>query len=66
MRNVMWACLLPHQKKGTNLTPQSLMKFAWDVKEITTRTPEQEQEIVDELEKVKAFYAMLDARRGIC
>lgn len=29
-RMIMWAALAPHQKKGSNLTPQKLMVFDWE------------------------------------
>lgn len=29
-RMVMYATLLPHQKKGSNLTAQSMLPFEWD------------------------------------
>jgi homoserine kinase len=29
-RQIMWAVLTPHQKKGANLTPQKLMQFDWE------------------------------------
>ena len=31
---LMYATLLPHQKKGSQLTPQGIMPFAWDENQV--------------------------------
>lgn len=66
MRNIMWAVLSPHQRKGTNLTPQKLMPFEWDIKELEIRTPEQQRIIDGELDKTRDFWEWIDKRRGVC
>jgi hypothetical protein len=30
VRNVMWATLVPYQKKGAQFTPQKVMTFEWE------------------------------------
>lgn len=66
MRNTMWAVLVPHQKKGSSLTPESLMKFPWEENILQERTEADEAKIVEELQKVKDFWAAWDARKVTC
>lgn len=57
----MYAMLLPHQKKGSQLTPQSVMPLSWDktedAREVNVGTP-------DEIESVKQRFAERDAKQN--
>lgn len=44
-RMIMWAALAPHQKQGTNLTPEKLLQFEWDKKHTPDTAP---RELTDE------------------
>lgn len=62
MRNIMYACLAPHQKKGTRFTPQSLLKFPWE-KEASVGVIDLEALEQHVLENNTAFWARWDARK---
>lgn len=58
----MWASMWAHSKKG--FTEDKIMVFPWEEKALKNFTIEESQKLVDDVEKVKAFYARLDGKEN--
>ena len=63
-RMLMWAALSPYKGKGQTLTPQSLLPFDWDKPEQLAYTPEQEAEMMAEVEAMQKRWEERDAKRA--
>ena len=59
-RKMMWAALASNVK---NLKENELMSFPWDDENAVEFTDEDNQALLDEVEKVKAFYEAVDAKK---
>ena len=55
-RQLMWACMAPHQKKGSNLTPQKLMPFPWE-KDADIVQKEELEALKAQVEKQQEWWA---------
>jgi hypothetical protein len=55
----MWAVLMPNTK---NLKESEVIKFPWDIENAVEFTDEDNQALLDEVEKVKAFYDEVDSK----
>lgn len=60
-RKIMWATLAADVK---NLKENELLSFPWDTDDVVEFTDEDHQELLDEVEKVKAFYDQVDAKKA--
>ncbi len=60
-RKVMWAVLMPNAK---NLKESEVLSFPWDAENGVEFTDEDHQALLDEVEKVKAFYDAVDAKKA--
>lgn len=56
-RAIMYATLLPHQKKGSNLTPEKVLPLVWDIEEKAKETPKDE-----DIQAVKDFWKNKDKK----
>lgn len=57
-RAIMYAALLPHQKKGGNLTPEKVLPLIWDMQEKAKETPKEE-----DIEAVRKFWEQKDKNK---
>lgn len=58
-RAIMYSNLLPHQKKGSNLTPEKVLPLLWDIQEKV-----QEETTPEDIEAVKKFWEEKDKQRN--
>ena len=60
-RKIMWATLAVNVK---NLKEKEVMSFPWDEENAVEFTEKDNQELLDEVENVKAFFDELDAKKA--
>lgn len=58
-RAIMYATLLPHQKKGSNLTPESVLPLVWDVQQKVKEQPTEQ-----DIEAVRKFWEEKDKKKN--
>ena len=58
----MWASLLPNMKKGFKET--DIVEFPWEKSMIKKFTLEENQKLLSDIEKVKAFYDRVDGKKN--
>ena len=58
-RMIMWATLLPHQKKNSNLKPEDVMPLPWDNKETEV---EFKQASAEDIKKSFEFWNKQDSK----
>ena len=56
----MWSALLPDMKKGFKET--DIVEFPWEKSMIKKLTLEENQKLLSDVEKVKAFYQKVDGK----
>jgi len=63
MRKLMWASLAvaPGMKRGFKET--DVMKFPWEQKLLKTISIDENEKLLEEIAKVKAFYERLDGKK---
>lgn len=53
-RIIAWTNLIPHQKKGKNITPQSILALPWDIKEtVKKKTKEEVKQMFEKWDKLQ-------------
>jgi len=64
MRKLMWASLAvaPGMKRGFKET--DVMKFPWEQKLLKTISIDENEKLLEEIAKVKAFYERLDGKKN--
>jgi len=62
MRKIMWASLLPHMKKGFKET--AIIEFPWETGIVKKLSIEENEKLLSDVEKVKAFYARVDGKNN--
>jgi hypothetical protein len=62
MRNLMWAALMPTQKKG--FKPTDIITFDFEQEAIKKLTLLEYNEFENEIEKVQEYYRKLDAKKN--
>jgi hypothetical protein len=60
MRNLMWAVLMPTQKRGFKVT--DVMQFDFEKQTLKQMSLTEYAEFENEIEQVKAYYAKLDPK----
>ncbi len=55
----MWAILAPQSK---NIKEKELIYFPWEEEEASEFTEKDQQELLDEVEKIKSFYDEFDTK----
>lgn len=60
MRNLMWAFLMPTQKRGFKVT--DVMQFEFEKQTLKQMSLTEYAEFENEIEQVKAYYAKLEAK----
>lgn len=60
MRNMMWAFLMPTQKRGFKVT--DVIQFDFEKAALKQMSLTEYSEFESEIEKVKAYYEKLDAK----
>lgn len=58
---LMYATLLPHKKKGSELTPKQMLPFVWDNE--TTEQPEVDIPTVEEVLEAKKRWEQHDKKK---
>ena len=61
-RLLMYASLVPHQKKGSDLKPEDVLTLPWDV-QTTPQTQLNEAEAIAQIEKQKQYWQDQDQKR---
>jgi len=64
MRKLMYASLMPHLKRGAKET--DIIQFDFEQKTIETISDEEMQIMEKEIEAVKDFWAIHDAKKNKC
>lgn len=60
-RQIMWASLIPHQKKGSNLTPARVLSFPWEKTDGEIKKTEIKETEIEVATKNKVFWDRIDA-----
>lgn len=61
MRNIMWACMMPYQKR--NFKPTDIISFGFEEAVIKKMTEADYEKFLQEIEDVKAFYEKQDGEK---
>lgn len=60
MRKLFWATLTPHMKQ--QISEHELMPFDWEEQVVMEKSEAEIQEILEQIEQQKAFWAKVDAK----
>lgn len=62
MRRLMWSSMWANAKKG--FVETQICVFPWEKKDMNVLTIEENEKLVSDVEKVKAFYERIDGKKN--